>query len=154
MRERPLRETADGRIETEYTVDESMEELAELAGSAGAEILGSVIQSRDRPNPATFIGRGKADEVKAWAAEVRADFVLFDQNLSPSQQRNLEKALGKRVLDRTQLILDIFARHARTREGKLQVELAQLTYMRPRLTEIVEELSRLGGGKCASCWMP
>ncbi len=129
-----------------YTPEESLRELAELAESAGARSLGSAIQRRDRPDPATLIGAGKVEELKAWAASVDADFVLFDQSLSASQQRNLEKALERRVLDRTQLILDIFARYARTREGKLQVELAQLKYLLPRLAGRGAAMSRLGGG--------
>lgn len=129
-----------------YTAQESLAELAELADSAGAQVVGSMIQVRDQLDPATLIGSGKVEEVKGWAAQQDADFVLFDQNLSPSQQRNLEKALDRRVLDRTQLILDIFARHARTREGKLQVELAQLNYLLPRLSGRGVQMSRLGGG--------
>lgn len=128
------------------SAEDSLAELAELADGAGALSLGSTLQVRDRPEPSTLIGRGKVEEVKGWAAEVDADFVLFDQPLSPSQQRNLEKALDRRVLDRTQLILDIFARYARTREGKLQVELAQLSYLLPRLSGHGAKMSRLGAG--------
>ncbi len=141
-----LRESRPGEALLDYTCEESVEELAELARSAGAEVLGSTIQKREKADPATLIGRGKVDEVKAWASEAKADFVLFDENLSPSQQRNLERALEARVLDRTQLILDIFARHARTREGRLQVELAQLSYLLPRLTGRGAAMSRLAGG--------
>jgi GTP-binding protein HflX len=130
----------------DYTPEESLDELAELAAGAGAQVLGSTLQTRRRPDPATLIGSGKVEEVKNWALERDAGFVLFDQSLSASQQRNLEKALDRRVLDRTQLILDIFAGHARTREGKLQVELAQLTYLLPRLMGRGAEMSRLGGG--------
>ncbi len=140
-----LRSQASESIE-EYTAEESLEELLELAESAGAESLGAVIQRRERMDAATLIGQGKVDEIKAWTAELKPDFVLFDQSLTPSQQRNLEKALERRVIDRTQLILDIFARHARTREGKLQVELAQLNYLLPRLTGRGVAMSRLGGG--------
>jgi GTP-binding protein HflX len=129
-----------------YSPEESLEELKELAASAGAEVLGAVTQSREKYEPATLIGRGKVEEIRNWAAEARVDLVLFAQNLSPTQQRNLEKRCGCRVIDRTQLILDIFARHARTSEGKLQVELAQLTYMLPRLAGRGVEMSRLGGG--------
>lgn len=129
-----------------YSSEESLDELAELAHGAGAEVLGSAIQARDTIDPATVIGRGKALEVSHWAAEADAGLVVFDRNLSPTQQRNLEAALECRVIDRTQLILDIFARHARTREGRLQVELAQLSYLLPRLTGRGVELSRLGGG--------
>ena len=129
-----------------YSSEESLEELAELAAGAGAEVIGSVLQSRQALDPATVIGRGKVDEIRNWAAEVAADVVIFDRNLSPTQQRNLERGLDARVLDRTQLILDIFARHARTREGRLQVELAQLSYLLPRLTGRGVEMSRLGAG--------
>ena len=99
----------------------------------GREVAGEFIQNRDRPDPATLIGRGKLEEVVAAAQSGEADLVIFDHELSPSQQRNVERELHCRVLDRTQLILDIFARHARTREGQLQVELAQLEYLLPRL---------------------
>ena len=129
-----------------YSSEESLEELAELAAGAGAEVIGSVLQSREALDPATVIGRGKVDEIRNWAAEVAADVVIFDRNLTPTQQRNLERGLDARVLDRTQLILDIFARHARTREGRLQVELAQLSYLLPRLTGRGVEMSRLGAG--------
>jgi GTP-binding protein HflX len=129
-----------------YSLEESLKELEELARGANAEVLGAVTQNREKYDPATLIGRGKVDEIRNWAAEAGADLILFDQNLSPTQQRNLEKRCGLRVIDRTQLILDIFARHARTREGKLQVELAQLTYMLPRLAGRGVEMSRLGGG--------
>lgn len=129
-----------------YTAEESLDELHELAVAAGAEVLGSTLQSRDSPDPATLIGGGKVEEIKNWATEVDADFVLFDQSLTPSQQRNLERGTKCRVLDRTQLILDIFAGHARTREGRLQVELAQLNYLLPRLGGRGVEMSRLGAG--------
>ncbi len=126
--------------------EETLEELRELARSAGAEIAGEIVQRRDRPDPATLIGSGKLDELGGIAASSRADLIIFDHELSPSQQRNLERELEVRVLDRTQLILDIFARHARTREGQLQVELAQLKYMLPRLAGRGIEMSQLGGG--------
>lgn len=126
--------------------EESLAELAELADSAGAQVVDVVLQVREKPEPATLIGKGKVDELKTAAAEFDADFVLFDHELSPTQLRNLEKQLDRRVLDRTQLILDIFAAHARTREGRLQVELAQLQYLLPRLTGRGIEMSRLGGG--------
>jgi GTP-binding protein HflX len=129
-----------------YSPEESLKELAELASSAGARVLGTVTQNRERYDAATLIGSGKVEEIRNFAAETGADLILFDQNLSPTQQRNLEKRSDCRVIDRTQLILDIFARHARTREGKLQVELAQLTYLLPRLTGRGVEMSRLGGG--------
>lgn len=125
---------------------ERMEELEELARSAGAEVAGMVVQMREQLDPATLVGHGKLEEIRAEAAAHRAPVVIFDRNLTPGQQRNIEKALDGRVLDRTQLILDIFARHARTREGMLQVELAQLNYLLPRLAGRGVELSRLGGG--------
>ena len=114
--------------------------------SAGAQIAGEFAQRRDRPDPATLIGKGKLEEIAGAAASVSADVILFDHDLSPSQQRNIERVVHTRVIDRTQLILDIFARHARTREGQLQVELAQLEYMLPRLAGRGVEMSQLGGG--------
>ena len=125
---------------------ERIEELHELARSAGAEVAATIVQMRDQLDPATLVGRGKLDEIRAELTTHRASVVIFDRNLAPGQQRNIEKALDCRVLDRTQLILDIFARHARTREGMLQVELAQLNYLLPRLAGRGVELSRLGGG--------
>jgi GTP-binding protein HflX len=124
----------------------SLEELAELTRSAGAQVAGSIFQMRDKIDPATMIGRGKIEEVKIEAHLHKAPLIVFDRNLSPTQLRNLEKGTECRVIDRTQLILDIFARHARSREGQLQVELAQLNYMLPRLAGSGKELSRLGGG--------
>jgi GTP-binding protein HflX len=123
-----------------------MEELGELARSAGASVVGAVIQERARKDPATLIGRGKVEEVARLAEQSRADVLLFDDELSPAQQRNLEDLAGRKTIDRTQLILDIFARRARTREGRLQVELAQLDYLLPRLAGKGVLLSRLGGG--------
>ncbi len=123
-----------------------MEELAALAMSAGARVAERQIQSRARIDSATFVGSGKVEELKAQVLFHDATTVIFDRELSPTQQRNLEKALDVKVLDRTQLILDIFARRARTREGKLQVELAQLNYLLPRLTGHGAAMSRLGGG--------
>ena len=110
-----------------------MAELRELATSAGATVIGEFLQRRQKPDPATLIGSGKLEELKGAVASSSPDLVIFDHELTPSQQRNLERALDLRVIDRTQLILDIFARHARTREGQLQVELAQLQYLLPRL---------------------
>jgi GTPase len=130
----------------EFDADESLAELRTLAGSAGASVVGELLQRRDRPDPATLIGKGKLEEIAGAAASVNADLLLFDHDLSPSQQRNIEKIVHRRVIDRTQLILDIFARHARTREGQLQVELAQLQYMLPRLAGRGIEMSQLGGG--------
>ncbi len=130
----------------EFDADESLAELRTLAGSAGARVVGEILQRRERPDPATLIGAGKLEEIAGAAASVNADLLLFDHDLSPSQQRNIEKIVHRRVIDRTQLILDIFARHARTREGQLQVELAQLQYMLPRLAGRGVEMSQLGGG--------
>ena len=125
---------------------ESLLELAELARSAGAEVTGSMLQMRERPDPTTLVGQGKLEEIEIEARMHDAPLVIFDTNLSPTQQRNIEEALSRRVIDRTQIILDIFARHARSREGQLQVELAQLNYLLPRLAGRRTELSRLGGG--------
>ncbi len=130
----------------DFSPEESLDELRALATSAGATIAGEFTQNRDRPDPATLIGKGKLEEIAGAAASVSADVILFDHDLSPSQQRNIERVVHTRVIDRTQLILDIFARHARTREGQLQVELAQLEYMLPRLAGRGIEMSQLGGG--------
>ena len=125
---------------------ESLLELDELARSAGAQVAGSVYQVRELRDPATVLGRGKLEEVKIEARLHQAPVIVFDGNLTPGQQRNIERATECRVIDRPQLILDIFARHARSREGQLQVELAQLNYLLPRLAGHGTELSRLGGG--------
>jgi len=138
----PARPLAAAVVEPE----ESLQELAELARSAGARVLVQTIQSRDRLDPATLVGRGKLAEIGQQAAAQDANLLIFDHELTPTQQRNIEQEAGCRVVDRTQLILDIFARHARTREGQLQVELAQLSYLLPRLTGRGVEMSRLGGG--------
>jgi GTP-binding protein HflX len=129
-----------------FSGEDSLAELRELSQSAGAVIAGKVLQRRPRPDPATLIGSGKVDELKGALAAADAELAIFDHELTPSQQRNLERALDVRVIDRTQLILDIFARHARTREGQLQVELAQLEYMLPRLAGRGAQMSQLGGG--------
>jgi GTP-binding protein HflX len=126
--------------------EESLAEFRELVSSAGGVVAAELSQHRARPDPATLIGSGKVEEIAGVAASAEADLVLFDHDLTPTQLRNLEAALPCRVLDRTQLILDIFARHARTREGQLQVELAQLEYMLPRLTGKGKAMSQLGGG--------
>ncbi|HEY8996516.1 MAG TPA: GTPase HflX [Edaphobacter sp.] len=138
--ESPEIETADLDFEA------SLAEFQELATSAGAEIAATLIQRRARPDPATLVGQGKLDEIAGVVASTSADLVLFDHELTPSQLRNLESRLDVRVIDRTQLILDIFARHARTREGQLQVELAQLEYQLPRLAGRGKAMSQLGGG--------
>jgi GTP-binding protein HflX len=130
------------RIDAEH----SLEELAALADAAGADVVLRVLQDRPKPDPATFLGSGKVAMLAQAAAEADADLVVFDNELSPAQLRELNKRLDRKVIDRTQLILDIFARRARTREGKLQVELAQLKYLLPRLVGSSEALSRLGGG--------
>ncbi len=117
----------------EDDVEANLDELAQLIDTAGADVLARVVQQRDRPDPATYIGSGKAEELHLLSLEVDADTVVFDDELSPAQQRNLEKILGRTAIDRTAVILDIFAQNARTREGKAQVELALLRYRLPRL---------------------
>lgn len=128
-----------------WEAEESLEELAQLAVSAGAESAFRVLQERSVPDPRTLIGRGKAEDIRELCEE-GVDLVIFDEDLTGSQQRNLEATLQRKVIDRTGLILDIFAQRARSREGKLQVELAQLKYLLPRLTGHGADLSRLGGG--------
>ncbi|HEX5410380.1 MAG TPA: GTPase HflX [Terriglobia bacterium] len=139
-------QTRRGKIVADYDPEESLEELHELAASAGAHVVGSALQKSPEPDAATLVGRGKTHEIYASARAAHADVVLFDHDLTPTQLRNLESALHSKVIDRTQLILDIFARRARSREGQLQVELAQLTYLLPRLSGRGIRLSRLGGG--------
>lgn len=124
----------------------SMEELVSLTETAKGEALISVVQKRERVHPATYIGKGKVEELQALVEELEADIVIFNDELSPSQKRNLGSALDARIIDRTQLILDIFAQRARSKEGKLQVELAQLQYLLPRLAGQGTALSRLGAG--------
>jgi GTP-binding protein HflX len=124
----------------------SVEELALLAATAGGEVVADALQEKRAIDPATFIGKGKAEEVGGLCRTVGADVVIFDDDLSPAQARNLERLLGARVIDRSQLILDIFALGARTSVAKAQVELAQLEYALPRLTRMWEHLSRTGGG--------
>jgi GTP-binding protein HflX len=126
--------------------DRSLDELAGLADAASADVVLRMLQERPRPDPATFIGGGKVTALAAACAEADVDVVIFDNELSPAQLRQLEEKLERKVVDRTQLILDIFARRARTREGKWQVELAQLKYLLPRLVGAGAALSRLGGG--------
>ena len=122
-----------------------MEELALLAKTAGAKVVGSTVQKLDHPHPATYVGKGKVEEVASYRASKQYSTVIFDDELSPSQQRNLEKQLDVKVLDRTALILDIFAQHARTKEGRLQVDLAQHQYLLPRLRGQWSHLERLEG---------
>ncbi|WP_442599627.1 GTPase HflX [Neobacillus sp. D3-1R] len=124
----------------------SLDELAALVETAKGKVLGSISQKRERIHPATYIGKGKVEELKALADEMEADLIIFNDELSPSQNRNLAEHLNARIIDRTQLILDIFAQRARSKEGKLQVELAQLQYLMPRLMGQGTALSRLGGG--------
>lgn len=133
-------------LSTGESVEGSLEELVQLVKTAGAEVLDSMVQRRDRPESATYIGKGKVQELALMVQELGATMVVVDAELSPSQQKNLEDALNVKVLDRPGIILDIFAQRAQTREGKLQVELAQLNYMLPRLAGRGETLSRLGGG--------
>jgi GTP-binding protein HflX len=127
-------------------IEQSLQELAQLADTAGAVVLDQVVQRRGTLHPATFVGRGKLDEIKAEVGKRSADVAIFDDDLSPAQVRNLEKALTIKVIDRSELILDIFARRARTRESRLQVELAQLEYTLPRLTGMWKHLERQAGG--------
>jgi len=143
-----------------WSVEDSLSELGTLARTAGAEVVGSMIQRMRHPDVATYIGKGRVQELCDTEKQLHLDLVIFDDELSPSQQRNLEKMLNARVLDRTALILDIFAQHARTREGRLQVELAQLEYRLPRLAGHGVELSRQTGatdgqqvvGGCGHGW--
>jgi GTPase len=136
----------DSAPDADLDFDASLAEFEELARSAGAEVAATLMQRRARPDPATLVGQGKLEEIEGVVASTGADLVLFDHDLTPSQLRNLEAKLPCRVIDRTQLILDIFARHARTREGQLQVELAQLEYQLPRLAGRGKAMSQLGGG--------
>ena len=130
----------------DFDAQVSIDELEELASTAGAVTIGQVIQKKEAPEKATFVGVGKLAEIIAFCQSNEVDLLIFDSELSPSQQRNLEKLTGVRVIDRTTLILDIFAQRARSSEGKLQVELAQLRYQLPRLAGQGTSLSRLGGG--------
>src|SRR5436190_6011606 len=126
--------------------ERSLDELAGLAEAAGATVVLRVMQERPKPDPATFLGTGKLATLAVSCSETDADVVIFDNELTPAQLRHIEEAVNRKIVDRTQLILDIFARRARTREGKLQVELAQLKYLLPRLVGAGKALSRLGGG--------
>jgi GTP-binding protein HflX len=137
----PLKRSTD-----RHHVEEHLEELARLADTAGAEVVGSLTQQLDRPHPGTYLGKGKVEELRQLAHDRKASLVLFDDELSPAQGNNVEKALGVRVMDRAELILDIFATRARTNEAKMQVELAQLEYMLPRLTRMWTHLEKFRGG--------
>lgn len=136
----------DDEQESLWSVEDSLAELGTLTRTAGADVVGTMIQRLRHPDSATYIGKGRAQELSYLEKQLGFDLVIFDDELSPSQQRNLEKLLEARIIDRTTLILDIFAQHARTREGRLQVELAQLEYRLPRLTGRGVELSRQAGG--------
>jgi GTP-binding protein HflX len=127
-------------------VDDHLRELADLADTAGAQVVGELTQQIDRPNPGTYLGKGKLDELRERVHEKDASLVLFDEELSPTQGKNIEDAIGKRVMDRAELILDIFATRARSAEAKMQVELAQLEYMLPRLTRMWTHLEKFRGG--------
>lgn len=144
-RERTLLVALEVGNAAKWAVRESLEELGELARSAGAEVVGSITQHLDHPMAATYIGKGKVEEIRGLCGEQGIHSVIFDDELSPAQSRNLENLLGRKVLDRTQLILDIFAQRARSREGRLQIELAQLRYLLPRLTRMWGHLSRQSG---------
>ncbi len=137
----PLKRSSD-----RHQVTEHLEELARLADTAGAEVVGALTQQLDRPHAATYLGKGKLEELRAKAHDLDASLVLFDDELSPAQGKNVEQAVGVRVMDRAELILDIFATRARTNEAKLQVELAQLEYMLPRLTRMWTHLEKFRGG--------
>tara|TARA_Y100001934_G_scaffold160262_1_gene191321 strand:- start:4047 stop:5333 length:1287 start_codon:yes stop_codon:yes gene_type:complete len=137
---------AEFRSRTDVSIEESLDELAELAKTAGADVVASAMQRLEKPNPATFVGAGKAVEIAGECKALKIDTVIFDDELSPAQSRNLEELFQCKILDRTNLILDIFASRARTKEGKLQVELAQLRYLLPRLTGYWTHLSRQKGG--------
>ncbi len=129
-----------------WDVEDSLSELRQLAATAGAEVVATVVQKLDKPTAPYYIGKGKAGEIARQCGEKHVSSLIFDDELSPAQGRNLEELTGRKVLDRTQLILDIFARRARTREGRLQIELAQLQYLLPRLTRMWTHLSRQTGG--------
>ncbi|MEX0952488.1 MAG: GTPase HflX [Nitriliruptoraceae bacterium] len=139
----------EGPADTVQQVEASLDELARLLDTAGAQVVERAMQRRERPDPATYVGRGKVAELRELAALHEADAVVFDDELAPAQQRNLEEQIGVKVLDRTIVILDIFAQHATSREGRAQVELAQLTYLLPRLRGWGAALSRQAGGRAA-----
>src|SRR4051794_4676766 len=144
--ERALLVGLEKQGDSKWDLRDSLEELAELATSAGAEVVDTVTQKLDRPTAPYYIGKGKAESLKSALQDRQVTSVIFDDELSPAQGRNLENLLSRKVLDRTQLILDIFAQRARSREGRLQIELAQLQYLLPRLTRMWHHLSRQTGG--------
>jgi len=141
-----LKEKRPRKISSNWTTEDSLEELANLTKTAGGRVVAKVVQTREGVDSTFYVGKGKAAEIANLVKELGADLVIFDDDLTPSQQRNLEEIMEVKVLDRTQLILDIFAQRARSSEGKIQVELAQLTYLLPRLRGKGIILSRLGGG--------
>ena len=143
---RPERAVLVGVDTGEYDMESSFRELSQLAETSGAEVIATLSQKRPAPDSATFIGKGRLEELRVYCADAQIDLLIFDSELTPSQQRNVERETDVRVIDRTTLILDIFALHARSGEGKLQVEIAQLKYMLPRLGGKGTQLSRLGGG--------
>src|SRR6201993_3059952 len=145
-RERALLIGLEKQGVSKWELHDSLDELRELANSAGAEVVDTVTQKLQKPTAPYYIGRGKAESIKASCQEQRVTSVIFDDELSPAQGRNLENLFARKVLDRTQLILDIFAQRARSREGRLQIELAQLQYLLPRLTRMWHHLSRQTGG--------
>lgn len=130
-----------------FSVEDSLEELAALADTAGLEVVGGTFQRLEQINPRTYIGKGKIEELQAYRDELDVDVFVFDDELSPAQAREVERALDRKVIDRTALILDVFAQHAHTREGQLQVELAQYEYRLPRLTRLWTHLARQAGGR-------
>ena len=144
--ERALLVAVDDGKEGAFDVERSLAELATLVRTAGAEVTGTVVQRRSRPDPASYVGKGKVDELAREKSRLRVDLLVADDELRPSQQKNLEERLDLRVIDRSAVILDIFAKHAQSHEGRLQVELAQLEYRLPRLAGVGREMSRLGGG--------
>jgi GTP-binding protein HflX len=142
----PERGFAVAVVQAGVDTERRLDELDELARTSGVDVVGTLVQQRTRPDPRTYVGKGKLEELKAAYEDSEAEVLLVDDELAPSQQRTLEDALQARVVDRTLLILDIFAQHARTAEGKLQVELAQLEYNLPRMRGLWKHLERLGGG--------
>ena len=134
------------RTNARHLVSEHLAELGRLADTAGALVVGELTQNLDRPNPSTYVGKGKLDELKIMATELEATVMIFDDELTPAQGKNLELELGVRVIDRDELILDIFAVRARSAESKMQVELAQLEYSLPRLTRMWTHLEKFRGG--------
>ena len=138
--------TSTARRSDDIDINDSMEELKELAKAAGAEVVGSVVQNRQSKEAASYIGKGKVEEIKAYSESLGATMIVFNDELSGAQIRNIEEIVGKKVIDRTTLVLDIFAQRAKSKEGKLQVELAQLKYRLPRLYGMGGEMSRTGAG--------